>query len=166
MAKTKEQKQVIIDRLSDAFKNSLSTVFVHFKGLSVSEETDMRRALAEDGVTYYVARKTLMHRAGEAAGVEGEAPALEGEIAVAYGSDDQTAPARGVYSFVKKYAEKLSIVGGIFEGRFMNAAEMNEVATIPPMQTLRGMFANVINSPIQGLVVALNAVAEAKPKDI
>ena len=53
-------------------------------------------------------------------------------------------------------------MGGIFEGRFMDAAEMNEVATIPPVDVLRGMFANVINSPIQGLVVALNGIAEKK----
>jgi len=162
MAKTREQKQEIIDRLADAFKSSLSTVFVHFNGLSVGEETALRRSLRENGISYYVARKTLMRRALDAAGIMGETPTLEGELAVAYGSDDPTGPARGIYAIAKDSGNKLSIVGGIFEGRFMNAEEMNEVATIPPLDTLRGMFANVINSPIQGLVIALNAVAEKK----
>lgn len=162
MAKTKEQKKEIIERLTDAFSTSLSTVFVHFNGLSVGEETALRRSLRESGTSYFVARKTLMRRAFDAAKISGDAPNLEGEVAVAYGSDDPTAPARGVYAIAKDSNGKLAIVGGVFEGRFMDAAEMNEVATIPPMDTLRGMFANVINSPIQGLVVALNAVAEKK----
>ena len=162
MAKTKEQKKAILERLEEAVKSSPSTVFVHFTGLPVGEETAMRGGLREEGVSYFVARKTLMKRAFDAANIEGEQPVLEGEIAVAYGSDDPTAPARSVYSFVKKFGDRLSIVGGVFEGRFMDAVEMNEVATIPPVDTLRGMFANVINSPIQGLVVALNGIAEKK----
>ena len=162
MAKTKEQKKAILERLEDAVKTSPSTVLVHFKGLPVGEETELRGALQEEGISYFVARKTLMRRAFEAAGVEGEVPALEGEMAVAYGSDDPTGPARNVYSFVKKFGDKLAIVGGVFEGRFMNAAEMNEVATIPPVETLRGMLANVLNSQVSGLAIALNAVAEKK----
>ena len=172
MAKTKEQKKAILERLENAIKTSPSTVFVHFTRLPVSEETHMRSSLRAEGVSYFVARKTLMKRAFTSAGIEGEQPALEGEVAIAYsspeslakrdGSDDPTAPARSVYTFVKQFGGKLSIIGGVFEGRFMDAAEMNEVATIPPIDTLRGMFANVINSPIQGLVVALNAIAEKK----
>ncbi len=165
MAKTKEQKQQIVERLQNAFTTSPSTVFVHFAGLPVDEEAEMRGALRDDGISYFVARKTLMRRAADAAKIDGEQPAIDGEMAVAYAdadSTDPTGPARGVYTFVKKYGEKLSIVGGVFEGRFMDAAEMNEVATIPPVDTLRGMFANVINSPIQGLVIALNGVAEKK----
>lgn len=162
MAKTKEQKQAILTRLQGAFDPALTSVFVHFKGLPVGDETAMRGALREDGVSYFVARKTLMGVALDSADIKGERPELEGEIAVAYGSEDPTAAARGVYAFVKKLDEKVSIVGGIFEGKFMDAKAMNEIATIPSMDVLRGMFANVINSPIQGLVVSLNAIAEKK----
>ncbi len=161
MAKTKEQKKEILARLSDAFKTP-SSVFVHFTGLSVGDETQMRSALRESGVSYFVAKKTLMQRAFDGGDIAGDVPALEGEIAVAYGSNDLTAPARGVHTFVKQFGDKLAIVGGIFEGRFMNAAEMNEIATIPPVDTLRGMFANVINSPIAGFVRALDQIAQKK----
>ncbi len=162
MAKTKEQKKAILTRLQDAFSTTLTSVFVHFKGLPVGEETAMRGSLGAEGVSYFVARKTLMGVALKDTNIKGEQPALEGEIAVAYGSEDPTAAARGIYEFVKKYDGKLSIVGGIFEGRFMDATEMNEIATIPSMDVLRGMFANVINSPIQGLVVALDQIAKQK----
>ena len=162
MAKTKDQKKEILAKLEDAAKTSASTVFVHFSGLPVGEETALRGGLREEGVSYFVARKTLMRRAFESAGITGDVPALEGEIAIAYGSEDPTAAPRNVHSFVKKFGDKLSLVGGIYEGRFMDATEMNEVATIPPIDVLRGMFANVINSPIQGLAIALNAVAEKK----
>ncbi len=162
MAKTKQQKKEIVERLTDAFKNSASSVFVHFTGLSVGEETEMRSGLREEGVSYFVAKKKLMKLAWEGAGPEGDAPELEGEIALAYGADDPTGPARNIHTFVKKFKDKLAIVGGIYEGAFKSAEGMNEIATIPPVDTLRGMFVNVINSPIQGLAVALNAVAEKK----
>jgi len=162
MAKTKEQKKEIVARLQEAFSPALASVFVHFKGLPVGEETAMRGGLREDGVSYFVARKTLMGVALDNSDIQGDRPELEGEIAVAYGSEDPTAAARGVHTFVKKYGDKVAIVGGVFEGKFMDAAAMNEIATIPPMDSLRGMFANVINSPIQGLVIALSAIADKK----
>ncbi len=162
MAKTKQQKKEIVERLVDAFRNSASSVFVHFTGLSVGEETEMRGSLRSEGVSYFVAKKKLMALAWKEAGAKGEAPNLDGEIAVAYGEDDPTGPARNIYTFVKKFKDKLAIVGGIYEGAFKSADSMNEIATIPPVDTLRGMFVNVINSPIQGLAVALNQIAEAK----
>lgn len=162
MAKTQDQKKAIVQRLVDAFANSASSVFVHFKGMSVAEETEMRNALREQGVGYYVARKTLIKRAADASNVAGAYPTLEGEIAVAYGGADASAAAGGVYAFVKKFKDKLAIVGGIFEGAFKNKAEMNEIATIPPMPVLRGMFVNVVNSPIQGMAIVLKAIADKK----
>jgi ribosomal protein L10 len=88
-------------------------------------------------------------------------PNLDGEIAVAY-STDAIAPAQNIKEFAEKFKNSVSIVGGVFQGVYKNQAEMTEIASIPPLQTLRGMFANVINSPIQGLVVALDAIASKK----
>ena len=77
--------------------------------------------------------------------------------------EDSTAAARKIWNFAKQLGgEKLTILGGIFEGRFIGGEEMREIATIPAIPVLRGMFVNVINSPIQGLVVALSAIAEKK----
>ena len=86
---------------------------------------------------------------------------LDGEIAIAY-SKDLTAPAREVWNFTKKFEDKIAMAGGVFEGAFLDAAGIMAIATIPPTPILRGMFLNVINSPIQGLAIALSQIAEKK----
>ena len=73
-----------------------------------------------------------------------------------------TAPASGVYEFGKKLKGALSLIGGVFENAFLDAQGMTAIASIPPLPVLRGMFVNVINSPIQGLVVALDKIREKK----
>ena len=167
MAKTKAQKQEIVEKLADALKGSVSSVFIHYKGVNMEEEYAMRRALTAAGVKYFITRKSLMKRAAQAAGVSGEVPTLSGEIAVAYGvndaaKEDITLSPRGIQEYVKKFAGKITIVGGILEGKFVDAPAMQTLATIPPVDTLRGMFVNVINSPIQGFVIALSKIAEKK----
>lgn len=161
MAITKQKKETIVRDVADALQGSASMVFVHFKGLDVTDTTEMRQALREKGIGYRVAKKSLVRRALNATSLEGEMPPMEGEIALAYGSDP-VAPAREINEFVKKHSDKLSIVGGIFEKRYLDKAEMNALANIPPLQVLYGQLVNVINSPIQGLAVALNAVAEKR----
>ncbi|OGG52838.1 50S ribosomal protein L10 [Candidatus Kaiserbacteria bacterium RIFCSPLOWO2_12_FULL_53_8] len=163
MAKTKAEKGVIIDKLEDAFKNATSSVFVHFTKVTVADESAMRRALRQSEVSYFVAKKTLIRRALDKLGHKHEELPLEGEVAVAYGGGaDATVAARLVHEFGRKMIDKLTILGGIFEGKLVGAAQMQEIATIPSMQVLRGMFVNVINSPIQGLAIALNAIAQKK----
>jgi len=158
MAINKEKKVEIVNKMTGAAKDSASMVFVNFHGLSVGDTTALRQSLTEEGVGYTVAKKTLIKRALADQKIEGEQPAFEGELAVAYG-EDLIAPARGVYEFQKKHKDNIAIIGGIFEGVYKTKEEMTEIASIPPLQTLRGMFVNVINSPIQGLVIGLSAIA-------
>ena len=165
MAKTKAQKKEITDKLEAAFKAAASTVFVHFKGVTVAEESAMRRSLRAEGVKYTVAKKTLIGRALSALGHKHEEVPMEGEIALAYNmgeSNDSTAPARLVHGFGEKLKGKLSIVGGLFENVLKDAAAMKVIATIPSMDVLRGMFANIINSPRQRFAIALSEVAKKK----
>ncbi len=160
MAITKEKKVDILSRLAEVKDASESIVFVHYKGLSVANTTAMRKELREKGVGMFVAKKTLMGRAFDGS-FTGTMPKLDGEIAVAY-SADPMAPAQEMKEFAIKFKDKISIVGGVFQGAYKNQSEMIEIASIPSLQVLRGMFVNVINSPIQGLVVALNGIAEKK----
>ena len=163
MAKTKQKKGVIIDKLEDALKNAASSVFVHFSKVTVAEESAMRRALRKDGVSYFVAKKTLMRRALDRLGHKHDELPLEGEVAIAYGGGaDATIAARLVHEFGKKLADKLVILGGIFEGKLVDAVHMQEIATIPPLATLRAMFAQLINSPRARFAVVLSKVAETK----
>src|SRR5437588_656821 len=111
MARTKEQKKEIIEKLGTIMKDAESLVFVNVHGMKVSDTTEMRKKLRMDGVSLFVAKKTLMGRALEDKKYEGSAPALPGEIALAYGTD-LVAPARGVYEFQKKFKDRVKIVGG------------------------------------------------------
>jgi large subunit ribosomal protein L10 len=160
MAITKDKKKSILEKL-DGIKDSESVVFVNFKGLPVSESTAMRRELTKSDVSYYVAKKTLVKRAFADAGIEGDIPQLDGELAVVYGND-ATGPAREIFAFQKKFDGKVTILGGVFEKKFMNKIQIEEVAKIPSMHVLRGMFVNVINSPIQGFAMAVKAIADKK----
>lgn len=160
MAITKAKKTDILAKLEGIKNESDSIVFVSFKGVTVKDTTAMRRMLREAGVGYFVAKKTLMKRAFDGA-YTGEMPELEGEIAVAY-STDALAPAQKVKEFASKFKDNLAIVGGVFQGVYKSKAEMTEIASIPPLQTLRGMFAQLINSPRQRFAVVLDKVAETK----
>jgi large subunit ribosomal protein L10 len=161
MAISRAKKEEIVADLEGAIKDSKSLVFVNFKGLKVKDATDMRRALKSEGVSYQVAKKSLTKRVLEGEKFKGEEPELTGELALAW-SDDLIAPARGVYSFQKKFPGALTILGGVFEGKYMSKSEMEGIATIPAIPVLRGMFVNVINSPIQRFAIALGQIAEKK----
>src|SRR3989344_1656222 len=163
MAKTKEQKAVIIEKVERALKESASSVFVHFTKVTVAEESAMRRALKKDSVSYFVAKKTLIKRALDKLGLKHDEVPLGGEVAIASGGgEDATAAARLIHEFGKKLTDKLTILGGVFEGKLVGQAAMQEIATIPPIATLRAMFAQVINSPRQRFAVVLSKVAETK----
>lgn len=161
MAISKAQKKEIAAKLDTAL-SSKTVVFVSFDKLGVEANNVLRKALKTHDSDYMVAKKTLLKRAIDASSATGDAPELgEGMVAVAFGSD-QMAPAREVFEFEKDHKGTVTIMGGIFDGEFKNQAEMMEIATIPGMETLRGMFANVINSPLQRFAVVLGQVADVK----
>ena len=161
MALTKEKKKEVFAKIKNALDEAETVAFVSSKGMSVSDTQEMRNKLREEGVSYYVAKKTLIKRALDDKKYDGEMPLFDGELAIAWGKD-LIAPARGIQEFVKSTKDKVALLGGIFEGRYMNAAEMTEIASIPSQRTLYAQFVNIINSPIQGLVMSLSQIAEKK----
>jgi len=166
MAITKQKKAEILTTATSALKNAAAAVFVSFSKLTVAEVNDLRAALRAEGVKYTVIKKTLLKKALTDVGVSGDMPEMPGEVAMAVlskeVSDDITAPARSLNAFVKKFKEKLTFVGGVINGAFLSKAETVSVAQIPPTPVLRGMFVNVINSPIQRFAIALGEVAKTK----
>ena len=162
MAITKQKKEDIVAKIREALEHAVSVVFVHFKGLSVADTAAMRKSLRNEGVGYYVAKKTLIERALKEKGYAGTLPEMQGEIALAWSTEDPTLAARGIFEHGKKHKDALAIRGGVFEGKFLDAGAMTTIATIPPVPVLRGMFVNVINSPIQGLAIVLNQIAEKR----
>ncbi len=161
MPLTKDKKKVLSSELETIFKDSKGVVFVGFKGLKVNDANKMRMGFRAQGVDYLVAKKTLMNRALEAVKIDGTMPEITGEVAVAYSADNLT-PAREVGGFLKKNKGMLSILGGIFDGKFITAAEVVTYASIPDQKTLYAQVVNIINSPIQGFVMALSEIAKKK----
>lgn len=161
MAITKQKKAEILKKLETIVKDSNALVFANFKGLTVADVSMMRRELKKKGVGYFVAKKTLISRALAGGKFQGELPSFDGELAIAYG-EDILEPISGVYEFQKKFDKRVSIVGGVFEKAFASRERMLELALIPSLKTLRGMFVNLINSPIQRMVIALDQIAKTK----
>jgi len=154
----KSKKEELVKELEKDIKESESLVFVNFHGMKVSDETMLRRDLRNQGVGYKVSRKTLLKRALEGK-AEGEIPELTGEISIAY-SKDTLASAREVYNFSKTHKGILNIIGGIFEGKFVNGAYMMELATIPSKEVLLSKLAFLFKSPMQRLALAVSEVAK------
>ncbi|HEU0085572.1 MAG TPA: 50S ribosomal protein L10 [Candidatus Paceibacterota bacterium] len=160
MALLRSKKEEIVKGLGEAIDSSKSVVFVDFHGLNVTDETVLRRDLREKEVGYKVSRKSLLRRALEGK-AEGELPPLTGEVALAY-SNDPIASAREVYAFHKSHNGLLSILGGIFEGKFVDAEKMTEIATIPSREVLLSKIAFLLKSPMQRLAIAVGEVAKKK----
>jgi len=158
MAVSKQKKSETLEKLKKVTQDSISMVFVNFHGLPVSESGTMRKTLRGKGVGYTVAKKTLTKIALESQKIEGTMPEMPGELGIVFGSD-LLDPAREIYEFQKKLGKKIQIVGGVFEGRFMSQNEMVTLAQIPGLKTLHAQFVNLINSPIQGFVMALSEIA-------
>lgn len=163
MAITKQKKVELVASMTERLSDAKSIVFVNFKALPVSETKLLRRKLSADNVGYFVTKKTLAKRVLGDLKAKGDMPELPGELAIAYG-DDLLAPARETYAFQTTPRDKgsIAIVGGIFDGEYKTQEEMMAIATIPPLQVLRGMFVNIINSPIQRFAVVMGQIADSK----
>ncbi len=161
MAISKEKKSEILEKLKKIVNDSKSLVFINFHSLPVSESSAIRKDLRGKGVGYTVAKKTLIKKAFEGSKLSGSMPDLTGELGIVYGADVLD-PAREIYTFQKKLDKKIRIVGGVFEGKYMSLEEMVSIAQIPSMKILQAQFVNLINSPIQGFVLALNEIAKTK----
>lgn len=163
MAITKQKKQELLASMKERLSGAKSIVFVNFNALTVQETKVLRRKLLAEKVGYFVTKKTLAKRVLKELNAKGDMPELPGELAIAYG-DDLLAPSRETYAFQKAPREKgsIAIVGGIFGGEYKNQVEMMSIATIPPLQVLRGQFVNIVNSPIQRFVIALEEIRKGK----
>ena len=156
----KSKKEKMVKDVEKMIQDSQSVVFVNFHGLNAVEETSLRRNLRDNGVSYKVSRKTLLKRA-LAGKAEGILPELNGEVAMVYGKDE-IAPAREIYNFQKTHKGLLSILGGVFEGKFVGAERMMEMATIPSREVLLSKIAFLLKSPMQRLAIAVNEVSKKK----
>lgn len=158
MAKV-ELKQPIVEEISAGIKEAQSVVLVDYRGLTVAQDTELRKALREAGVTYKVYKNTMMNFAFKGTDFEGLAPYLEGPSAMAFSSTDATAPARVLAEFAKK-ADKLEIKGGVVEGTVYDANGIKDIATIPSRDVLISRLLGSMQSPITNFARVMNQLAE------
>ena len=160
MAKV-ELKQPIVDEISAAIKDAQSVVVVDYRGLTVAEDTQLRKQLREAGVTYKVYKNTLVSRAVEGTEFESLRDVLEGPSAIAISSEDATAPARTLNEIIKDY-KKMEFKAGIVEGEFYDKAGIEQIAEIPSRDVLIAKFMGSIQSPVSKFVRTLQAIADEK----
>ena len=158
MAKV-ELNQPIVQEISDAINGAQSVVVVDYRGLTVAQDTELRKKLRAEGITYKVYKNTLVSRAVEGTEFESLREVLEGPSAFAISTEDATAPARVIAEFAKK-APKLEIKAGVVEGTYFDAEGMKEISSIPGRDVLLGRLLGSMQSPIANLARVLNQIAE------
>lgn len=158
-SKVFESKQAVVNKLKDLFQGAETIVLADYRGLTVEQDTELRKALRENGVSYHVFKNRLAKIAAKEAGLEGLAEYLQGPTAFAVSKTDAVTPARLLKQFNEKF--KLPVLkGGANAGVVLDSNGVKALADIPDMNTLRTQLAYTLNSPITKLAVALKAVSE------
>ena len=154
-----EIKKPIVEEISASIKDAQSVVLVDYRGLTVEQDTELRKQLREAGINYKVYKNTMMNFAFKGTDFEALAPYLEGPSAVAISTDDATAPARILCKFAKT-ADKLEIKGGVVEGVVYDAKGIENISKIPSREELLSKLLGSIQSPIANFARVMNQLAE------
>lgn len=158
MAKV-ELKQPVVKEISEKIEGAQSLVLVDHRGLTVAQDTELRKQLRAEGISYKVYKNTMMNLAFKGTEYEGLLQYLEGPSALAVSKEDATAPARVLVNFAKT-ADKLEIKGGIVEGALYDAAALNEIAKIPSRNDLLSKLLGSMQSPITNFARVMKQLAE------
>ena len=172
-AKILEEKKAAVDALAVQMKEASAGVLVDYKGISVADDTKLRRELRAAGVEYAVVKNSLLHFAVRDVGFEELEPVLAGPTALATSATDPVAPAKILNAYAKKSGGKFTLKAGFVDGRVISAPEVGALSELPSREVLLARLLGSLNSPVTGLVnvlngnirglaVALNAIAEKK----
>ena len=152
-------KSAVISEVSELIKDAQSVVVVDYRGLTVAEDTELRKALRAEGVQYKVYKNTFITTAIKGTDFESIAPVLEGPTAIAVSKSDATAPARVIAKFAKN-AKALEIKGGVVEGTYYDAAGIGNIASIPSRDELISKLLGSLQSPITNFARVIKQIAE------
>jgi len=154
-----ELKQPIVDEIKAHVDGAQTAVILNYSGVTVEQDTKLRKAMREAGITYKVYKNTLMKRAFVGTEFEALNASLEGPNAIAISKEDATAPARLVAKFAKEIPN-LEMVAGVVEGQFYDANGMKAISQIPGREELIGRLLGSMQSPIANFARVLNQIAE------
>lgn len=153
-----DSKKAIVSEIQDKMTNSQSTVVVEYRGLTVKEVTELRRALRAENIEFKVYKNSMSQRAAEAAGFGALNEQLTGPNAIAF-SEDAVAPSRVLAKFAKKH-EKLVLKGAVVEGKVVGTDTIKELASLPNRDGMLSMLLSCLQSPIRSMACVVKAVAE------
>ena len=160
MAKV-ELKKPVVEEISESIKDAQAVIIASYSGITVEQDTALRKEMREAGVHYKVYKNTMMNFAFKGTDCEPLCKHLEGPNAVAISKDDATAPARSLAKYAKD-VKTLKLVAGVVEGNYYDEAGVNALASIPSREVLLGKLLGSIQSPIANLARVLNQIAESK----
>ena len=159
MSANLDAKKELVNEIKSKIEKAKTVVFVDYRGMNVAQDTKMRREFKANGAEYKVYKNRLVLRALNELGFTGCESYLEGTNAVAFGYDDEVAPAK-VVANSKNENCPFPVKFGIYNGKIIDAAEVNKLATIPSREVLLAQLVGMLSSPMRGLAVALKAVAD------
>ncbi|VTS22330.1 50S ribosomal protein L10 [Streptococcus pseudoporcinus] len=155
------KKAELVDIVAEKMKNAASIVVVDSRGLTVGQDTELRRSLRESGVEFKVIKNSILSRAVVKAGLEGMEDVFVGPSAVAFSNEDVIAPAKIINDFAKT-ADALEIKGGTIEGAVSSKEDIMALATLPNREGMLSMLLSVLQAPVRNVAYAVKAVAENK----
>ena len=156
-----ELKQPIVEEIKAHIDGAQTAVIVNYSGVTVEQDTKLRKAMREEGIVYKVYKNTMMKRAFDGTEFASLNDSLEGPNAIAISTTDATAPARLIAKFAKD-VPNLEMVAGVVEGQFYDAKGMQAISQIPGREVLLGRLLGSMQSPIANFARVLNQIAEAK----
>ena len=157
-----EGKKAKVEQLTELLKGSVSGVLVDYKGITVEDDTKLRRNLREAGVSYFVEKNTMLRFALNNVGLEKITDVLDGTTAIALSTSDQTAPARILGKFAEESKGKFSVKAGFIEGEVYDADGVMALSKIPSKDVLLSMLVGSLQGPMQKLAATLQAVVDSK----
>ena len=161
MNNNRSLKEAKVAEIKEKLEKASSVVLSQYQGLTVEEDTVLRKNLREVGVEYKVYKNTLVTLAAKELGLEGIVEYLEGPVAIAFGYEDVTVAARVLNDFAKDH-KKLELKAGIVEGEVYDTEKIKQLATIPSKEVLIAKLLGSIKSPISSFARVINAIAESK----
>ncbi len=154
-------KQSIVEELKEKLSVAQSGVIVDYRGITVEEDTALRKSMREANVDYRVVKNTLLNFAVKGTEYEAIAPYLEGPTAIAIGVEDPIAPAKVLGDFIEK-AKKVTIKTGFIDGRVVDVAEIEKISKLPSKEDLLAKAFGSMKAPITNLARVLNQIKEQK----
>ena len=157
--KVLEEKKAIVAALTERLQNSVTGVLVSYKGISVADDTALRKELREAGVQYTVVKNTLLSRACEEANLTGLQGTLEGTTALATSDDDYAAAARILNNYAKK-SKTFELKGGYLDGEVVDMATIERIAKLPTREILLANVLGAFQAPIASFARAVQAIVD------